>query len=189
MFWFPANTLHYVYNAHFITFCSIAIHVRTIEHFCELCRYLFDNISQAIKFLLSFSSDSIRRKPLVASFDIGTTYTGYAYSFIKNPYDITIRKWTTEGAMSPKAPSTVLLTPELNFHSFGYEAERKFSDLCAKKEHKSWNFVNSFKMVLNEKQVNIERTSSNYSTRLHLAKDIRLPCLIDLFLFATHPIT
>lgn len=55
--------------------------------------------------------------------------------------------------LSPKAPSSVLLTPELSFHSFGYDAERKFSDLHAKNDHKSWNFVNGFKMVLNDKKV------------------------------------
>lgn len=91
---------------------------------------------------------------MVVSIDIGTTYTGYAYSFMKKPDEITVRKWASEGTMlSPKAPSSVLLTPELIFHSFGYDAERKFSDLHAKKDHKSWNFVNSFKMVLNEKKV------------------------------------
>lgn len=97
--------------------------------------------------------DSVSRKPLVVCLDIGTTYTGYAYSFIKKPDEITVRKWASEGTMlSPKAPSSVLLTPELSFHSFGYDAERKFSDLHAKNDHKSWNFVNGFKMVLNDKK-------------------------------------
>lgn len=101
-----------------------------------------------------FFSDSVLRKPLVVCLDIGTTYTGYAYSFIKKPDEITVRKWASEGTMlSPKAPSSVLLTPELSFHSFGYDAERKFSDLHAKKDHKLWNFVNGFKTVLNEKKV------------------------------------
>lgn len=91
---------------------------------------------------------------MVVCLDIGTTYTGYAYSFIKKPDEISVRKWASEGTMlSPKAPSSVLLTPELSFHSFGYDAERKFSDLHAKNDHKSWNFVNGFKMVLNDKKV------------------------------------
>jgi hypothetical protein len=98
-------------------------------------------------------SDSIVKKPLVVAVDIGTAYSGYAYSFIANPYDITVRKWTADSIMSTKAPSSVLLTPQFVFHSFGYEAERKFSDLFAKKEHKDWNFVHGFKMVLNEKKV------------------------------------
>ncbi|XP_062583858.1 heat shock 70 kDa protein 12A-like [Saccostrea cucullata] len=97
-------------------------------------------------------SKTVHAKKLVASIDIGTAYTGYAYSFNKKPYDITVRKWTADGVVSPKAPSSVLLTPQLTFDSFGYEAERKFSDLFAKKGHKDWHFVQSFKMALNEKQ-------------------------------------
>lgn len=119
----------------FITYCTEIYHKRNFSNIC-------------------FFSDSVSRKPLVVCLDIGTTYTGYAYSFIKKPDEITVRKWASEGTMlSPKAPSSVLLTPELSFHSFGYDAERKFSDLHAKNDHKSWNFVNGFKMVLNDKKV------------------------------------
>ncbi|XP_061186757.1 heat shock 70 kDa protein 12A-like [Saccostrea echinata] len=97
-------------------------------------------------------SKTVHTKTIVASIDIGTAYTGYAYSFKTNPYDITVRKWTTDGIVSPKAPSSVLLTPELSFDSFGYEAEKKFSDLFVEKDHKDWHFVQGFKMALNEKQ-------------------------------------
>lgn len=92
---------------------------------------------------------------LVVALDIGTTYSGYAFSFDHEykakPLNITSHSWPD--GPSYKTPTCVLLTAEKKFHSFGREAENKYISLAENEEHEDWYFVRRFKMILMEKDV------------------------------------
>lgn len=91
---------------------------------------------------------------MVVCLDIGIIYMGYVYFFIKKFDEIMVWKWVLEGIMLLlKVFFFVLFILEFSFYFFGYDVERKFLDLYVKKDYKLWNFVNGFKMVLNEKKV------------------------------------
>ncbi|XP_064603037.1 heat shock 70 kDa protein 12A-like isoform X2 [Liolophura sinensis] len=96
-------------------------------------------------------------KPLlVVAIDMGTTYSGYAFSFqhefLANKLKITTNKVWQDGYnhlhTSYKTPTSVLIDPEWQFHSFGYEAEAKYSDLTKNKGEKNWLLFRRFKMNL-----------------------------------------
>lgn len=91
---------------------------------------------------------------MVVCLDIGIIYMGYVYFFIKKFDEIMVWKWVLEGIMLLlKVFFFVLFILELSFYFFGYDVERKFLDLYVKNDYKLWNFVNGFKMVLNDKKV------------------------------------
>ncbi|XP_064601158.1 LOW QUALITY PROTEIN: heat shock 70 kDa protein 12B-like [Liolophura sinensis] len=103
-------------------------------------------------------------KPLlVVAIDIGTTYSGYAFSFqhefLADKLKITTNKVWLDGdnhlQTSYKTPTSVLFDPDGHFHSFGYEAETKYSQLAKNKEEKNWLLFRRFKMSLykSEQQV------------------------------------
>ena len=98
---------------------------------------------------------------LVAALDFGTTYSGYAYSFrqdfINNPLKIFANiKWSSddEGGTNTctsanlKTPTTILFKPSGQFHSFGYEAEKKYAELAEEDEIEGWKYFKRFKMKL-----------------------------------------
>lgn len=97
------------------------------------------------------SSDST----LIVAVDIGTTYSGYAFSFghqyKAKPLNITSYNWPD--GPSYKTPTCVLLDPTKKFHSFGREAENKYINLAENEEHQEWFFVRRFKMLLMESEV------------------------------------
>ncbi|XP_014674044.1 PREDICTED: heat shock 70 kDa protein 12A-like isoform X2 [Priapulus caudatus] len=87
---------------------------------------------------------------VVVAIDFGTTYSGYAFSFTKDADSIhMMRKWEggDPGIVNQKTPTTVLLTPEGKFHSFGYAARDFFHDLDPK-EAAQWLYFEKFKMAL-----------------------------------------
>ena len=94
---------------------------------------------------------------LVAAIDFGTTFSGYAFSFKKNPKDILMNKnWGSElGCQSYKAPTCVMTNPDGSFHSFGYTAEFNFSHLDPNKDKiggkDGYNLYRHFKMMLHGK--------------------------------------
>jgi hypothetical protein len=90
---------------------------------------------------------------LVAAFDFGTTFSGYAFSFRDNPFEIHAKSWNDESYLSLKTSTCLLLDPEEKFHSFGYEAENKYKMLCEEDEHHSWLFFRHFKMLLHNNKV------------------------------------
>lgn len=79
---------------------------------------------------------------LVAAIDIGTTYSGYAFStvndFLQNPTKI-------DDVESQTFQTCVLYTPSRSFDSFGYDAEEKYINL---EDHDEWYFFTRFKMSL-----------------------------------------
>ncbi|XP_052696765.1 heat shock 70 kDa protein 12B-like [Crassostrea angulata] len=94
---------------------------------------------------------------LVAAIDFGTTFSGYAFSFLhdykKEPLKISAKTWTAGvgSLVSLKTSTCVLFDSTQTFHSFGYEAEEKYSNLAIDDEHHDWYFFRRFKMILYNK--------------------------------------
>ncbi|KAL3831479.1 hypothetical protein ACJMK2_023220 [Sinanodonta woodiana] len=102
------------------------------------------------------AASSTLTKLVVAAIDFGTTYSGYAYSFVSDfkndPLKIYANtKWNSgggEGLVTDKTPTTILFEPNGNFHSFGYQAENKYDNLVNDDEHEEWYYFSRFKMTL-----------------------------------------
>ena len=89
---------------------------------------------------------------MVCAIDIGTTYSGYAYSMRSDPMKIYCPHWTsgTSTLASHKIPTTVLLDKNKKIVAFGYEAEKLYSEFVQEKEADDHFFFRRFKMVLHE---------------------------------------
>ncbi|XP_029030652.1 heat shock 70 kDa protein 12A isoform X2 [Betta splendens] len=128
------------------------------------------------------NTEQVQSEPLfevVVAIDFGTTSSGYAYAFIKEPECIhTMRRWEggDPGVSNQKTPTTILLTPDRKFHSFGYAARDFYHDLDPS-ESKHWLYLEKFKMKLH--------TTANLSidTDLHAANGKRVKAL-DIFAYA-----
>ncbi|XP_046711701.1 heat shock 70 kDa protein 12A isoform X3 [Silurus meridionalis] len=116
---------------------------------------------------------------VVVAIDFGTTSSGYAYAFVKEPECIhTMRRWEggDPGVSNQKTPTTILLSPDKKFHSFGYAARDFYHDLDPT-ESKQWLYLEKFKMKLH--------TTANLSidTDLHAANGKKVKAL-DIFAYA-----
>ncbi|XP_030235706.1 heat shock 70 kDa protein 12A isoform X3 [Gadus morhua] len=116
---------------------------------------------------------------VVVAIDFGTTSSGYAYAFTKEPECIhTMRRWEggDPGVSNQKTPTTILLTPDRKFHSFGYAARDFYHDLDPS-ESKQWLYLEKFKMKLH--------TTANLSTEtdIQAANGKRVKAL-DIFAYA-----
>lgn len=105
----------------------------------------------------SGSSSPSEKHFVVAAIDFGTTYSGYAFSFTRDPDSIhMMRKWEggDPGVSNQKTPTTLLLKPNGEFHSFGFGARDFYHDL-EEVEAKKWYYFEKFKMSLHSNQVYI----------------------------------
>uniref|UniRef100_A0A8C3CT20 Heat shock protein family A (Hsp70) member 12B n=1 Tax=Cairina moschata TaxID=8855 RepID=A0A8C3CT20_CAIMO len=87
---------------------------------------------------------------VVVAIDFGTTSSGYAFSFCSDPEAIhMMRKWEggDPGVANQKTPTSLLLTPEGSFHSFGYTARDYYHDLDPE-EARDWLYFEKFKMKI-----------------------------------------
>ncbi|XP_050398831.1 mucin-2 isoform X3 [Patella vulgata] len=87
---------------------------------------------------------------VVVAIDFGTTFSGYAFSFVRDPDNILMmRKWEggDPGVVNQKTPTIILLDPNGKFNSFGFTARDTYNDLDPK-EAASWLYFDKFKMVL-----------------------------------------
>ncbi|NXW10960.1 HS12B protein, partial [Fregetta grallaria] len=87
---------------------------------------------------------------VVVAIDFGTTSSGYAFSFASDPEAIhMMRKWEggDPGVANQKTPTSLLLTPEGVFHSFGYTARDYYHDLDPE-EARDWLYFEKFKMKI-----------------------------------------
>ena len=94
----------------------------------------------------------------VVAIDFGTTYSGFAFSFIKDQGGDAIfmnMDWVNEqGAQTSKTPTCLLLKPDLSFDSFGYEVIEKYAGLEGEGEEKSIYFlIKHFNMALHSDEV------------------------------------
>jgi hypothetical protein len=94
-------------------------------------------------------------KVLVAAIHFGTTFSGYAYSFNHDyetdPTKVSAnRSWVAGSAalMSLKTPTILLLDNKKQFVAFGYEAEKRYSEIVADEEQKNYYYYRRFKMLL-----------------------------------------
>ena len=95
----------------------------------------------------------------VVAIDFGTSYSGFAFSFNKGQEKDAIfmnKDWTNEqGSRTSKAPTCLLLTPELTFDSFGYDAMEKYAELQSDQEEREYYFFQHFKMALHSDKVGV----------------------------------
>ncbi|CAF1449302.1 unnamed protein product [Rotaria sordida] len=91
---------------------------------------------------------------VVVAIDFGTTFSGYAFAFTRDIDSILMMRkvdGNDPGVINQKTPTTILLTPNLEFHSFGFCARDFFHDLDLD-EAKRWLFFEKFKMHLHHTQ-------------------------------------
>ena len=108
------------------------------------------------------SGTSSDPKPLsenfvVVAIDFGTAFSGYAFSFTRDPDSIhMMRKWEggDPGVINQKTPTTLLLTPDEKFHMFGFNARDFYHDLDPQ-EAKKWLYFDKFKMALHHNTVSM----------------------------------
>ncbi|XP_052815638.1 heat shock 70 kDa protein 12A-like [Mya arenaria] len=85
---------------------------------------------------------------MIAAIDLGTTFTGYAFSMTEPLEDpINCSLFETEGLRSEKGPTCVLLNPDETFNAFGYEAQKNYEELGDTKTD-GYYFFERFKMSL-----------------------------------------
>ncbi|XP_052799179.1 heat shock 70 kDa protein 12B-like [Mya arenaria] len=92
---------------------------------------------------------------LVAAFDFGTTFSGYAFSFRNDPTKIQTNLGWNAGSqklISLKTPTCVLLNPHKEFVAFGFDAENKYSNLAEDNQHDGWMLFRRFKMLLHNNE-------------------------------------
>ena len=93
----------------------------------------------------------------VVAIDFGTTYSGFAFSFIKDQGKDSIfmnMDWVNEqGSLTSKTPTCLLLKSDLSFDSFGYEAIEKYAGLEGEGEDGDYLFFKHFKMALHNDEV------------------------------------
>ncbi|XP_078325395.1 heat shock 70 kDa protein 12B-like [Crassostrea virginica] len=95
---------------------------------------------------------------LVAAIDFGTTFSGYAFSFLhdynRDPLKISTNSWNAGigKLMTLKTSTCVLFDATGKFHSFGFEAEEKYSNLALEDNHHDWYYFRRFKMMLYDKK-------------------------------------
>jgi len=92
---------------------------------------------------------------IVVAIDFGTTYSGYAFAFVRDPGAVhMMRRWEggDPGVVNQKTPTTLLLDPAARFHSFGYAARDSYHDLDTH-DAKKWLYFDKFKMVLHHNAV------------------------------------
>ncbi|XP_071528286.1 uncharacterized protein [Panulirus ornatus] len=116
---------------------------------------------------------------VVVAIDFGTTYSGYAFSFTRDPDSVhMMKKWEggDPGVQNQKTPTIVLLTPEGRFHSLGFTARDTYHDLDPK-EAKRWLYFDKFKMALHADQ------TLSRETLLEAANGRKVPAL-EIFTYA-----
>lgn len=89
---------------------------------------------------------------------MGTTHSGFAFSFNNNEGEDTIflnPEWKSDlGYQTSKTPSCLLLKPDLTFDSFGYKAAEKYA--YVKDVFNTWKkflFFENLKISLDEGEV------------------------------------
>lgn len=106
---------------------------------------------------------SICKKILVAAIDIGTTHSGWAFSLIsdyeRDPLRITSFTWPADflKEIRIKTSTCILFDKNKQFHSFGNDAEEKYSGLVEEEEHQEWYFFKNFQTTLFNKKEQITK--------------------------------
>ena len=94
---------------------------------------------------------------VVVAIDFGTTFSGYAFAFTRDPGSVhMMRRWEggDPGVTNQKTPTTLLLKPDGSFHSFGFGARDFYHDL-EPEDAKKWMYFEKFKMSLHSDKVKL----------------------------------
>lgn len=106
---------------------------------------------------------------IVVALDVGTSYSGYAYSDKKEikREDINLNEWSGNFTHDKKAkcPTVVMLNEDKSFNSFGYKAEDFYAKMVKDKTHLKYYRFRDFKMKLYHEKVIIY---CPFSFRIHL---------------------
>ncbi|XP_060577966.1 heat shock 70 kDa protein 12B-like [Ruditapes philippinarum] len=117
----------------------------------------------------STKTTNMKQRLIVTAIDIGTTYSGWAYSSLNEPEKVYANQtwYADEGSLaSLKTSSCLLFTPDKKFKYFGYKAESEFVRLAGEKKHQGWYFFKRFKMaLLNDQKLNRYTTIDDISGR------------------------
>ncbi|CAG2254314.1 unnamed protein product [Mytilus edulis] len=105
-----------------------------------------------------------QERVFVAAIDIGTTFSGYAFSFrhdyLVDKLKISTNMWAHNSGLSAKAPSAILIGPGKQVVAFGYEAQLMYANLVENSRESDYFYFNKFKLILYNKQ------DLNYKTRI-----------------------
>lgn len=95
---------------------------------------------------------------VVVAIDFGTTFSGYAYSFTKDPEAVHVMRKCEggdPGVINMKTLTTLLLTPEGEFHSFGFTARDFYHDMKFTEAQK-WLYFDKYKLALQDDKVKLQ---------------------------------
>ena len=96
---------------------------------------------------------------MVAAIDLGTTFSGYAFSttaeFKDNPLNVHSNQVWKMGSCSLKCPTCILFDQDKTCDSFGYEAEAQYTDVVLEKSENQFYFFKHFKMKISTQQVRL----------------------------------
>lgn len=91
---------------------------------------------------------------LVGAIDIGTSYSGWAYSFETESKNIRIKHWNVGHENMEKTPTCLLLAPDkTTVVAFGNDAENTFAQLVHDGEQDRYYYFKQYKNVLKPHQV------------------------------------
>ncbi|WAQ98908.1 HS12A-like protein [Mya arenaria] len=102
-------------------------------------------------------------KKAVVAIDIGTSYTGLAYSLSgdyhadkKTEKIYTVFRYSWSYSSLNKTPTVLLLNPDKSFMAFGYDAEKRFAELAEDGiDESQYHYFKHFKMELYSDQAGI----------------------------------
>jgi len=96
--------------------------------------------------LLQAFSQKKEDKMVSAAIHIGTERSWYSFSFRKYPQQIfEYDSWNNNrGLVKQYTPTSILLNPETQFDSFGYDAEEKYFNLTEENKHHGWLLFHNF---------------------------------------------
>lgn len=116
---------------------------------------------------------SLEGKPIcLICYHIAFSHDTHVFSCCSNPehhllelFHFLARRWEggDPGVSNQKTPTTILLTPERKFHSFGYAARDFYHDLDPT-ESKHWLYFEKFKMKLHT--TGVSNTKSVFATQV-----------------------
>ena len=131
------------------------ISVLTVMWITSLYKWLFFFSLHTLAFEGLMISDNSSYIAVVA-IDFGTTYSGFAFAFNQKEGEGGIhmnKAWGNEQGLSTlKTSTSLLLRPDGQFDSFGFEADEKYANFfCG--EDQEYMYFKRFKMTLHKSEV------------------------------------
>lgn len=97
--------------------------------------------------------ESRSRKPLVAAIELGTTFSGYAFSMKHDWGKVFSNAWSSGYFISCKVPTCLLLKKDFTEPLFGYDAEDKYVDLKQEKCQNDYYLFQRFKTTYDDTEM------------------------------------